>query len=787
MKRRSNFINVNSRTDVDKAKTIRDQNHVDYNPLGPENIYLEQLEKERVSNLTLVERAAELMQSYTGEKITLTLPLGMKAKPFTEKTMNIIRPDNSNDAIDEIEIIKENNDVSNELFGLPGSLLLDEHTTNTYFGDLSRTRFFERYQWLNRNRSKLSNIDNEMPDTLKFDNEHSDDHIRKIPFGVNRNHRQRVQDIKENKLYLEKSIENSIKKKNQNRFPRPPPPVTPIPTPPLYNLIPSPVKSLLQIQLDEKVEKEKDLPPLEVKVELIGREKLQQQLQIQLSSNKSQTKTEIFRKNSQKKKRPDSSSFNRSNRDKVTIKSSFRNIPQDNRKIDNGESGSNIGVKIDNNNNILHHPKIKNFKLHENLINSPIKDHKQTVIDILDEDGEEQHIIDFFCNGTSPGFHNLLDKKHSKNSFKLINDDIDKFSVSYTYENDDDDMSNTGSLNTYNSTSQGSNQSKESKKSSKFLLKPKKNSIFTTSKLYEEPTTQPLLRQFGSSNVLNSNSKILDANRTQEWDVGSVAGTVNSSIVGSVVLQSEHLLTLTEDETDAPLMTPRTAYISACMTENINPRPSLLLRRNLTKRLELQYQGMGDEMARLLAKAIHDIPFIQSINLTDNRLSDDGLGPILQAIMKMDSLLELHLSDNEIGPIAADLLSKYLLLEKCPLQRLIMCKADVDDFECEAFIESVKQNKSIKELDLSNNLIGQAENLNTVMPDLITGGEAIADLLRSSGCQLEKLNLAWNQIRLDGAIDLASSLSVNKTITYLDLSYNALGNKSIFIHLFYKY
>jgi hypothetical protein len=38
----------------------------DYNPLDPENIYLEQLEKDRISKLTLVERTAELMYSYTG-------------------------------------------------------------------------------------------------------------------------------------------------------------------------------------------------------------------------------------------------------------------------------------------------------------------------------------------------------------------------------------------------------------------------------------------------------------------------------------------------------------------------------------------------------------------------------------------------------------------------------------------------------------------------------------------------------------------------------------------------
>ena len=36
--------------------------------------------------------------------------------------------------------------------------------------------------------------------------------------------------------------------------------------------------------------------------------------------------------------------------------------------------------------------------------------------------------------------------------------------------------------------------------------------------------------------------------------------------------------------------------------------------------------------------------------------------------------------------------------------------------------------------------------------------------------------LGWNMIRLDGAADLCNSLKVNTTLTYLDLSFNALGS-----------
>lgn len=66
-------------------------------------------------------------------------------------------------------------------------------------------------------------------------------------------------------------------------------------------------------------------------------------------------------------------------------------------------------------------------------------------------------------------------------------------------------------------------------------------------------------------------------------------------------------------------------------------------------------------------------------------------------------------------------------------------------------MDALKCNKNLKELDLSNNKIGSAESLNTVMPDIVTGGEALADLLKMEACSLQTLKLSWNMIRLEGA------------------------------------
>mmetsp|Transcript_16332 Transcript_16332/g.30488 ORF Transcript_16332/g.30488 Transcript_16332/m.30488 type:complete len:1463 (-) Transcript_16332:187-4575(-) len=221
---------------------------------------------------------------------------------------------------------------------------------------------------------------------------------------------------------------------------------------------------------------------------------------------------------------------------------------------------------------------------------------------------------------------------------------------------------------------------------------------------------------------------------------------------------------------------PRSKYIMKCLAGGVNPRASLILRKTLTKELYLQHYGMGDNMAVMLAESLAELPFINSINIADNNLTDAGMKPLLDAAMVMPKLTTLDMSDNVIGPDTADALAELLTKKPPTLERLLLRKADVDDFEGERFVTALIGNETIRELDLSNNLIGHAEILNTVMPDLLTATEAVAELLRTPTCHLETLKLAWNMIRLDSGIDLAKSLEINASLTYLDLRYNSLGH-----------
>lgn len=256
---------------------------------------------------------------------------------------------------------------------------------------------------------------------------------------------------------------------------------------------------------------------------------------------------------------------------------------------------------------------------------------------------------------------------------------------------------------------------------------------------------------------------------------------------GTLIFEEDKLDSLrnvskfTQDESikmDSPLGTPtspRSKYIFECIASHLNPRPGLLIRKKLTNELKLSHYGMGDQMAIKLSAVLADLPMVTVLNLADNHLTDVGLKPLLDQIVTMPNLVELNLSENTIGPLAAEALGKYLRRPALPLKRLLLCKSNVDDFEGEKFVQALVGNQTIVELDLSQNLLGHAELLNVVRPNLITAAEALAVLLQQDTCKLQELKLSWNMIRLDSAVQLSQSLAINSSLTYLDLSYNGIG------------
>jgi Leucine-rich repeat (LRR) protein len=119
-------------------------------------------------------------------------------------------------------------------------------------------------------------------------------------------------------------------------------------------------------------------------------------------------------------------------------------------------------------------------------------------------------------------------------------------------------------------------------------------------------------------------------------------------------------------------------------------------------------------VGRVFAECLYDLPNVELINVAGNSLTDLSLPYILDALAHMPHLTELNLSRNKIDDKASEALARFVSNPATPCVKLVMQNADVDDFECAAFVELLKKNKNLRDLDLSDNLLGSAEILNTV-------------------------------------------------------------------------
>jgi Leucine-rich repeat (LRR) protein len=119
-------------------------------------------------------------------------------------------------------------------------------------------------------------------------------------------------------------------------------------------------------------------------------------------------------------------------------------------------------------------------------------------------------------------------------------------------------------------------------------------------------------------------------------------------------------------------------------------------------------------VGRVFAECMADLPNVERVNIAGNSLTDHSLPHILDALQHMPHLTELNLSRNKIDDKASEALAHYVSNPDTPCVKLILQNADVDDFECAAFVETLKTNNNLRDLDLSHNLLGSAEILNTV-------------------------------------------------------------------------
>jgi hypothetical protein len=237
-------------------------------------------------------------------------------------------------------------------------------------------------------------------------------------------------------------------------------------------------------------------------------------------------------------------------------------------------------------------------------------------------------------------------------------------------------------------------------------------------------------------------------------------------------------------------LSPRSKFISKCLEKKMNPRASLILRKGIDQtEMNLQHMSLGNDMTCVLAECLVDLPYdIESINLTNNGLDGKSIAPLLRSLKSCATIRSLNLSYNNMDKASIDALAEYFLQKSSStestgddtintsksLKKLILQHTEIDDNDAEKLLKALASNVTLTEVDLSNNKIGSNENRRSIQSNYVTFTEALAETIKKPYCSLEKLNLSWNTIRLQGALALTKAIALNKSLTFLDLSYNSL-------------
>ncbi|GMH77693.1 hypothetical protein TL16_g07497 [Triparma laevis f. inornata] len=219
---------------------------------------------------------------------------------------------------------------------------------------------------------------------------------------------------------------------------------------------------------------------------------------------------------------------------------------------------------------------------------------------------------------------------------------------------------------------------------------------------------------------------------------------------------------------------PRSEYLAEINAKGLLPWPVLLRSMSSPKVVDLTSMGLGDEVIKSLTTVLDKLPNCDTLLLADNRLTDDSLLELCEKVTQMHSLTHLDISYNKMDE-ASKIILNYLVNPHCDLKVLVMEHSDIDDFECGDLMDALKVNKSLRSLDLQDNLLGEKEQLNVVMPELLTGGEAVGEMLTVNK-YLTELDVSWNSIRGDSAQELAECLESNTTLKTLCMSHNAFGD-----------
>jgi Ran GTPase-activating protein (RanGAP) involved in mRNA processing and transport len=175
-------------------------------------------------------------------------------------------------------------------------------------------------------------------------------------------------------------------------------------------------------------------------------------------------------------------------------------------------------------------------------------------------------------------------------------------------------------------------------------------------------------------------------------------------------------------------------------------------------------------MSIIVQRAIIDKK-CQSLYLTGNKISDQSLSILSDALYNNLTLVELDLSDNYISDLGVKILMDVLLTNKSILQKLHLGSNNISDLGIKYVADMLKTNHSLTHLMLNRNHITDH------------GVNLLSNVLALQNISLEVLSLSSNNLITDSCVEsLIIMLKHNETLKGLDIkccNISAMSNRRL--------
>ncbi|XP_077116947.1 uncharacterized protein LOC143773356 [Ranitomeya variabilis] len=206
-----------------------------------------------------------------------------------------------------------------------------------------------------------------------------------------------------------------------------------------------------------------------------------------------------------------------------------------------------------------------------------------------------------------------------------------------------------------------------------------------------------------------------------------------------------------------------------CLAKNNLPDTSCIhlasvIRSNkFLKILDLSHNSLsGHHFSALIEALSRPACRIEELLLARNNLSDSSCTQLASVIRNNRSLKTLDLSGNRLYGREFGDLTEALSHPDCRIEELLLASNSLPDMSCFQLASVIRNNPSLKKLDLTLNFLS-----GPYFADLM-------DAISSPDCRIEELRLGFNNLKDRSCIWLESGIRNNRSLKILDLSDNNL-------------